>query len=349
MRVRPHASAAGHSPVAAQRPQLAFIYGARDGLWPGMGRALFDEAGAIRDALLRCEQIIATQLGWSLRKASEAERPFAEPVKEPLTTAVQIALTAGWRERGIEPDVLVARCGGEFAAAYVQGVLTLDDAMEMACRVSHVIRQGRGAGRMLALRCDMDEVERLQQSDGPRFYLVSDEVEDTTVIGCETAQVANVTAFLAEHRIEASMLPSRIAPHSPIVEDWKSEMLKPLSGIAPGPRRLPYYSAAAAGPVPDEAIGTAHFWRAMRGLAMVRRPLHNAVVNGCGIFVEISGNPTLGSLIRERGRAAGKKVVSLPTMRRHQSVRAVMDATAAALARFGAVRADLEPKRALRL
>src|SRR5207249_3158491 len=134
------------------RPRLAFIYGTREVLNTGIAGSLLAEKGVIRDTLMRCEPLIRERLGWSLATECSAGQFASQEVRQPVLTAVQIALTEGWRERGVEPDAIAARSGGEFAAEYARGTLTLENAIEVACRISCFIRDGRGAGRPVWVR-----------------------------------------------------------------------------------------------------------------------------------------------------------------------------------------------------
>ncbi len=86
--------------VVPEHPRLVFFYGSREVLRTGIGRALFAEKGAIRDVLIRCERLIRERLGWSLEKVCIAEQLPSEDQREPCLTALQIALTEGWRARG---------------------------------------------------------------------------------------------------------------------------------------------------------------------------------------------------------------------------------------------------------
>jgi len=76
-------------------PQLAFIYGSREVLWSGIVRGLFVDKGVIRDALIRCDQLIRERLGWSLQTVFTAQQFADEEVHESALTALQIALTEG--------------------------------------------------------------------------------------------------------------------------------------------------------------------------------------------------------------------------------------------------------------
>src|SRR5436190_1990765 len=51
------------STMVLDPPGLVFLYGSREVLWTGIAPALLAERGSIRDALIRCEQVVRTRLG----------------------------------------------------------------------------------------------------------------------------------------------------------------------------------------------------------------------------------------------------------------------------------------------
>src|ERR1700731_1102542 len=111
-------------------PKIVFFYGSREVLGTGLARDILKEAGAIRETLLRCERLISGHLGWSLQAVCAGGQFASEEVREPALAALQIALTEGWRERGVMPDIVAGRCAGEFAAEYARGTLTIEGAIE---------------------------------------------------------------------------------------------------------------------------------------------------------------------------------------------------------------------------
>ena len=50
---------------------------------------------------------------------------------QPVTFAIEAALAALWRSWGIEPDFVLGHSLGEYAAAYVAGMLPLGDAIRL--------------------------------------------------------------------------------------------------------------------------------------------------------------------------------------------------------------------------
>jgi len=299
--------------VVPEHPRLVFFYGSREVLRTGIGRALFGEKGAIRDVLIRCERLIRERLGWSLEKVCIAEQLPSDDQREPCLTALQIALTEGWRARGVKPDAIAARCGGEFAAEYARGTLVLEDAIEVACRFGLLVRDRGGTGRMLAIRLGLSLTERLQRSSPVEFSIAADS-DDSTVIACAADAVGKLTALLAANRIEYRIIDSVMAPHSPAIDEWKADLVKPLSGKMPDLPLVPYYSAAASG----QDVGTSYtmrLWRTVREPALIERLLDTLIADGFGIFLEIGSEPLLGARVQHRAFVAGKKLVTLPRAR----------------------------------
>src|SRR5262249_52706091 len=155
--------------------------------------------------------------------------------------AVQLALTAAWDSRGIKPTAVLCRCGGEFAAAHAAGGLSFDDALDLACRVGSLMREGRGRGKMLHIRLSLNETKNLGDACPVRFAVISEGSYDTTVIACDANDVPIIGDFFSKHKVEHGLCQSDAAPHSWIVESWKEEMLRPLQQN-PTTCSIPIYS-----------------------------------------------------------------------------------------------------------
>lgn len=322
------------SPGTLARHRIAFIYGARETQWTGVGMSLLAETGVIRDTLRRCEPLIAERLGWSLESVLSSGRAFDEHELEPVITSIQLALTEGWRERGVIPDAVTARSGGEFTAGYLHGSLTFEDAVEMACRVSRCIREDRGLGQMFAVQVPLTELDQLQRRCPVNFGLVADNPKDVTIIACEVENAKFMEAFLKEEKIEYEFLPSKIGPHTPLARDWKPYIVQSLSG---GPYLAPqvqYYSPATGGML-DSISNPAYMWRMISTPALTGRALQSMIDDGFEIFVEIGGRPIFAEMIGEKAAAAGKKAHIFSTMRQGAAVCPVMDETQAALRQLG--------------
>src|SRR5205823_1117733 len=148
-------------------------------------------------------------------------------------------------------------------------------------------------------------------------------LEDATIISCATTAVPMLLAFFGAHGIEYRLIFTRVAPHSPLIDEWKSALLSPLIDPIEKCAPVAYYSAAAS--ARDQ--GTAYFdrlWLSIREPAMIGRMLKNLIAHGCTIFLEMTGQPLQATRIHEHATRAGSQVVTLPKPRSHPTPQMVV-------------------------
>ena len=102
-----------------------------------MARDLYLTQTAFRDAIDACDGLFAARTGQSLsirsspRKASLSIRRVALPA----LFAVEYAMARLWMSWGIEPSAMIGHSMGEYAAACLAGVFSLEDAIDIVmCR-----------------------------------------------------------------------------------------------------------------------------------------------------------------------------------------------------------------------
>ncbi|MGH8083420.1 MAG: type I polyketide synthase, partial [Lysobacter sp.] len=111
-------------------PKLAWVFTGMGPQWWAMGRQLFENDAIYRDVIEQCDRELSKHVDWSLIKemnAPEAESLMSDTwLAQPANFAVQIALAAMWRAKGVVPDAIVGHSTGEVAAFYAAGVYTLE-------------------------------------------------------------------------------------------------------------------------------------------------------------------------------------------------------------------------------
>ena len=143
----------GRTGVAAPQSalSLAFVFSGMGPQWWGMGRELLRDEPVFRATIERMDQIFVAHSGWSLLAEFEVDeqdsRVALTEVAQPLNFAIQVGLAALWRSWGVEPDGVVGHSVGEVAAAYVSGMLDLEDAVKVSLHRSRVQAKARVRAR----------------------------------------------------------------------------------------------------------------------------------------------------------------------------------------------------------
>ena len=139
---------------------FAFVYTGQGAQWPGMGNQLIRQYPVFRESIAYLDACLCTlndeirplwNLGDILLNPQENHDIHLAEKSQPLTTAVQIALTDMLHEWGVMPVVVFGHSSGEIAAAYAAGFLTARQAMITAFCRGFVVSQNGKAGAMVAV------------------------------------------------------------------------------------------------------------------------------------------------------------------------------------------------------
>ena len=128
--VSPQNPAAGE---AITRPLLAQPLGSEEMplSYVGMGREFYDTQPTFRQALDRCDEILRPALERPLTEMLDASSAEGTAHAEPVVFALEYALAQVWRSWGIDPAAVGGEGVGEYVAACVAGVLTLEDGLKL--------------------------------------------------------------------------------------------------------------------------------------------------------------------------------------------------------------------------
>ena len=108
---------------------MAFVFSGQGPQWWAMGRELLATEPAFADAVAACDEAMRAHAPWRLLDELNAEQGQSRldqtEIAQPAIFALQVGVTALWREWGVTPSAVVGHSVGEIAAAYVAGVLDL--------------------------------------------------------------------------------------------------------------------------------------------------------------------------------------------------------------------------------
>jgi natural product biosynthesis luciferase-like monooxygenase protein/amino acid adenylation domain-containing protein/non-ribosomal peptide synthase protein (TIGR01720 family) len=307
---------------AARGTRLAFLFPGQGAQSVNMGRALYAAEPAFREALDTCLAQLAPRLGRELRpwlhppsgQEDAAREALANPrYALPALFSVEYALAQLWRSWGFEPHALLGHSFGEYVAACLSGVLSLEDALTL------VVARGRlmermPPGRMISAGGSEAEVRPLLTGG---LSLAAVNGAERCVVSGPVAEVEQLERELARRNIGVLRLPVGQAFHSAAVEPLTAELEATVRTLKLSAPRIPYVSSLTGTWIrPEEATDPRYWARQMREPVRFAEGLDTLLREDCRLFLEVGPDQALTSLTRAHLRQE-QQGVAVPSLPRH--------------------------------
>jgi natural product biosynthesis luciferase-like monooxygenase protein len=217
-----------------KRP-VVFMFPGQGAQYVGMARELYESEATFRSEVDYCSERLASHLGLDLREvlfppAEKAEGGAARLkqtfITQPALFVIEYALAKLWMEWGVKPQAMIGHSIGEYVAACLAGVFTLDDALAVVAARGRLM-QSAELGAMTAVPLPEREVLALL---GPELSLASVNAPSQCVVAGTDAAVAEFEARAASRGVACRRLQTSHAFHShmmePILGAFRSEVEK---------------------------------------------------------------------------------------------------------------------------
>ncbi len=285
------------------KPGPAFVFSGMGSQWWGMARQLLATEPVFRDAVERCDVLFRRRADWSILHeltVDEANsRMSRTEVAQPCNFAVQVALAALWRSWGIVPGAIVGHSAGEMASCHVAGVLSLEDAIEVAFQRSRLQQRASGRGKMAAVGITEAEArKRIARYDGRLSIAAINGPEALTLSGDSDA-MEEVVAALNEAGAFVRFLRVDVPYHSHHMNPLQRELREALSNLRPRSPSIPLFSTVTGDAVEAPLFDADYWWSNVREPVFFSRAVAAMVQAGHDTFLEISPHPVLASAVSE--------------------------------------------------
>ena len=317
------------------KPGPVFMFAGQGTQWVGMGRQLFEQEPVFRTVIEECDALLRQHVQWSLLEALQADEQHSRlnetEVAQVALFAIQVALVALWRSWGIVPGAVVGHSVGEIAAAYVAGVLSLDDAVRVVAHRGRLMQQAHGLGKMAAVEFSEAEARQLLADYADRLSIGAVNSPTIVVLSGEAEALEEVLGSVEREGIFFRRLQVDYAFHSSQMERFREPLVRELQGLKPNRASIALVSTVTGQKSSDEEYDAAYWGRNMCQEVRFGPAIEELITMGYRTFLEISPQPTLARPTRQCLEHYGKNGLVLPSLRQGVAERPVILASLGAL------------------
>lgn len=293
---------------SGQRPTVAFLFTGQGSQYINMGHELYQTQPTFRRAIDQCDRLLRPHLETPLLDVlyptSDSPHPQADSLidetayTQPALFALEFALAQLWLSWGVQPSSLMGHSVGEYVAACLAGVFSLEDGLKLIAARSRLMQALPHEGSMAAIFASESRVQSALQAAEGKVEIAAINGARNIVISGARQGVEAVVAQLGADSVEARSLPVSHAFHSSLMEPMLEEFRAIAQSISYAPPTLPILSNLTGRPAgPD--IATADYWcRHVRQPVLFASGIETLQDQGYRVFLEIGPTATLCSMGR---------------------------------------------------
>ncbi|MDH0864407.1 type I polyketide synthase [Mitsuaria sp. GD03876] len=311
------ASTAGSTAYGSQAtPEVVFLFPGSGAQHIHMGAALYRSSAVYRAELDACLDLLRQREGLDLRdglfpaagdEQAATDRLSRMSVMQPALFAVEYAMAKWWMHLGVTPSLMLGHSLGEYVAACLAGVFTLEDALHIVAVRGRLLQSIEG-GAMTAVPMSEAELRPLL-GDGCDLAAVNGEALCVLAGPLEAVD-------RAERALSRQCLPRRLhvraAAHSALTEPIVADLERTIAAVPRRAPTIPFVSNLTGRTVTaEEACDPAYWGRHLRGTVRFVDGLASVLATPGRVLLEVGPGETLTGLARQhRDRAAAVAITA---------------------------------------
>jgi acyl transferase domain-containing protein/acyl carrier protein len=294
---------------------VVFMFSGQGSQYVGMAQDLYEQEPNFCKHLDRCCQILRSPLGFDLReilypvadqRESATQKLQQTAITQPALFAIEYSLAQLWISWGISPKAMIGHSIGEYVAACLAGVFSLEDALGLVT-VRGRLMQELPAGSMLAVPLAEEEIKPLLNQD---LSIAAINGQSLCVVSGLTNAVELLEQQLAGQGLECRRLHTSHAFHSIMMEPMLAAFRSQIQKFHLHPPKIAYISNVSGNWITAAEATDPNYW-----VKHIRQPvrfydgLKHLLQDSQQVLLEVGAGRTLSTLARRHPHKTNEQVI----------------------------------------
>lgn len=302
------------------QPPLVFMFSGQGSQYVDMAKDLYQYEPIFQQYLDKCFSILKSGLNIDLKsiifpqeslKTSAAKELERISITLPALFSIEYALAKFWMELGIKPWALIGYSQGEYIAACLSGVFSLEDALALVSARGRLL-DSLPQGAMLSVAMSEKEIADILPSNLSLAIISSN---NFSIVAGEIDKIENFSNVLTSKEIEFKKVNTSRAYHSHMTEPILDEFINEVKKIRLLPPQIPYLSNVTGTWITKEQTTDPVYWaKHLRQTVRFSDGLIELFKQKDLVFLEVGPGKRLTSLVQQHINRKPQHIVlaSLP-------------------------------------
>jgi thioester reductase-like protein len=278
-------------------PQIVFLFTGQGSQYPGMGVGLYETHKVFRSAINNCSEILNQWMNPTLidilNGDQDKELINQTQYTQPAIFALEYALAQLWMSWGISPSLMIGHSLGEYVAATIANIFSLEDGLRLVVERGRLIQSLPAEGAMEVIQASKNIVVKYIKQHSGEVSIAAINGTNNCVISGDKKAVHNIAAQFHDLGIRTKSLDVSHAFHSIKMEKIKIEFAELTASVDYNSPQLPIMSTLMPGRSGDSMTNAEYWNKHLREPVLFHDGLNELLKIQRPCLIEIGPRPTL--------------------------------------------------------
>jgi acyl transferase domain-containing protein/acyl carrier protein len=282
-----------------------FMFSGQGSQYPGMTHGLYQQYPVFRETVDNCCSLLQAHLDLNLLELLYPKQANEEAAVKHLTETryaqpslfvVEYALAKLWMSWGVQPAAMIGHSIGEFVAACLAGVFTLEDALKLVASRGRLM-QAQPAGAMLSVPLAAEVIAPLL-SEGLSIAVIN--APSMCVVSGSEPLIESFATAMTEKGHVVSRLHTSHAFHSAMMQAAADELKKMLSQVTMAPPTIALISNVSGDWLTEQQATDPDYWAShLRNTVQFSAGIERLLQEQSNWYLEAGPGNTLVNLVKQ--------------------------------------------------